>query len=214
MKVQKVAIGIAFALILTTGVLHGMWTNRWSGTTKESELRAPLAQLDQPLAGWVPGKMIELNPQDLPADTNTESRAFSHPAAKGQLVASLTAGKPGVVAAHTPDVCYLGSGYQLQGSVGKKSFPGSDGTKIEMYQADFVKTSASNREAVRVLWTWHDGKQWRAPDYPRLTFFRTPIVYKLYIVQPVTEGMALTETESYRNFVTALATELGQQLTK
>jgi hypothetical protein len=207
-------IGVV-ALLVAGGVVHGMWTHRWDDTMGENAGVDLLAKLDGPLGDWQPGPASAVDARDIPKGAWASARPFVNQKANKRAVASVTAGVPGVVAAHTPDVCFLGSGYKLKNPPSKQTLPMPGGGSAEFYVADFEKTSASGTEAVRCRWTWTADGTWHAPDYPRLFFAKSqvkmPVLYKLYVVHPIGDE-DLTKNDPYRTLAADLAASLGRHL--
>jgi hypothetical protein len=77
---------------------------------------------------------------------------------------------------------------------------------------DFTKTTATSAESLRVRWSWTAGGDWEAPDFPRWALARAPILYKLYLVYPLTEEEDLTHEGAYRKFAAELLPALSRQL--
>ena len=206
----------AVGLLVAGGVVHGMWTHRWSdGGAREAGVDL-LGKVDAPLGDWQPGPAIPVGERDIPKGTMATARHFVHEKAGKRAVASLTSGVPGVVAAHTPDVCFLGSGYKLKGPPSKQTLPLAAGGNVTFYVADFEKTTATKSETVRCRWAWTADGTWHAPDYPRLFFAKSqvslPVLYKLYVVHPLGDD-DLTKNDPYRTLAADLAAALGRQLT-
>jgi hypothetical protein len=202
------AIG-AIALLLVGGVVHGMWTHRWSAPVAQSGVDM-LANVG-PIGDWHPGAPVPVAEREIPKGTLVSCRAFTHDNSNLRAVVSLTRGVPGVVAAHTPDVCFLGSGYRLKGPPSKQTLPTSGGGNVSFYVADFEKTTSTGTEAVRCRWTWTADGAWQAPDYPRLFFAKSqvnlPVLYKLYVVHPIGDE-ELTKNDPYRTFAADLTAAL------
>src|SRR5262245_36343750 len=165
----------AVAIVAIGGVVHGMWTHRWAGDAARDAGVDLLARVDAPIGDWQPGPAVAVNERDIPKGTRATSRQFVHEKANKRAVASVTVGVPGVVAAHTPDVCFLGSGYKLKNPPSKQTLPLPGGGSVKFYVADFEKTTATGTEAVRCRWAWTADGSWHAPDYPRLYFARSQI---------------------------------------
>ena len=206
----------AVLLFALGGAVHGMFTHRWSETALETAGDDLLSKVAEPVGEWKPGQFFPINANDVPKKTETVSRQFAHEKTGRTLVVSLTSGVPGIVAAHTPDVCYLGSGYKLKSAVTRDSVPLPGGGAAAFYVADFQKTTATGAETVRVRWAWSAGGTWDAPDYPRLFYarrqLRLPVLYKLYVVNTVDET-DLTKADPYRTFAGALAAHLAKEMT-
>jgi hypothetical protein len=207
----------AIGLLVLGGAVHGMWTHRWSSTSTEQARVDMLAHVDAPVGDWLPGDAIPVADREIPKGTTVACRQFTNEKANKRAVVSITSGVPGVVAAHTPDVCFLGSGYKLKGPPSKQSLPLAGGGSITYYVADFEKSTAAGTDTVRCRWAWTADGTWHAPDYPRLFFARSqvnlPVLYKLYIVHPIGDE-DLTKNDPYRTFAAELAGALGRQLAR
>jgi hypothetical protein len=204
----------AVVLLAAGGVVHGMWTHRWSRTAAQDAGVDLLASVQQPVGDWVPGPDLPVPEREVPKGTKVAARQFTSGKTGKRLVVSVTSGVPGVVAAHTPDVCFLGSGYKLKNPPSRQTLPVAGGS-VSFYVADFEKTTATGTEAVRCRWAWTADGTWHAPDYPRLFFARSqvrlPVLYKLYVVHPLGDE-DLTKSDPYRTFAADLAAALGRPL--
>src|SRR5262245_9527798 len=207
----------AATLLVAGGVVHGMWTHRWSGAAAADAGIDLLANVEGPVGEWRPGPAAPVGEREIPKGTRATSRQFIHETGKKRAVVSVTCGVPGVVAAHTPDVCFLGSGYKLKNPPSKQTLPVAGDASVTFYVADFERTTASGTEAVRCRWAWTADGTWHAPDYPRLFFARSPaslpVLYKLYVV-PAIGDEDLTKSDPYRNFAADLAVALGRPFAK
>ncbi|MCE9529765.1 MAG: EpsI family protein [Planctomycetes bacterium] len=211
MKFRTLHLLIAAIVLTLSGIVHGMWTNRWA-PTDVNEGKNLLEGLGAELGDWKTGDFLKINPAELPANTRCDSRRFMPSKTGKPITVSITSGSPGAVAVHTPDVCYLGAGWKLRGAVSKQSTPLPDGKSASFWVADFTKTNATGSESIRIRWAWTADGNWQAPDYPRWIFARAPILYKLYIVQQLNDD-DLTREDPYRKFVADLVPVLSKQLT-
>ena len=207
----------AVLLVAAGGAVHGMWTHRWSSAAGGDVGVDLLDQVGEPVGGWRPGPAVPVGERDIPRGTRATSRQFTQDVGGRRAVVSVTYGVPGIVAAHTPDVCFLGSGYKLKGPPSKQALPMPGGETVTFYVADFEKTTALGSEAVRCRWAWTADGTWHAPDYPRLFFARSqaslPVLYKLYVVHPIGDE-DLTKSDPYRTFAADLAVALGRRHAK
>lgn len=205
----------AVTVLVIGGVVHGMWTHRWSGDAARDVGLDLLAKADEPLGEWTPGPAALVDEKNTPKGAKATARTYVHEKGSKRAVVSVTSGVPGVVAAHTPDVCFLGSGYKLKNPPSKQTLPLAGGGSVTFYVADFEKTTAAGTEAVRCRWAWTADGTWHAPDYPRLFFAKSqvslPILYKLYVVHPLGDD-DLTKNDPYRTLAADLAGGLGRQL--
>ena len=132
-------------------------------------------------------------PTDMPTNerSTATSRSYSSPSTGRTAVVTFISGIPGSVSAHTPDVCYPGSGYKTLHATRKETAELPGGRSAEMYVADFEKRTATKQVRARVRWTWGVDATWIAPDYPRWQFAtqlaRVPVLFKVYIATPLPE---------------------------
>lgn len=211
MKLRLHHLVLTAVFLAVSGFVHGTWSNRWS-KAEQVEGKDLLMRIDSEIGDWRSGEFLQINPADIPAGTKCVSRRFDPMKDGNPIVVSVTSGGPGAVAVHTPDVCYLGAGYQLRGGVSRQTIPLADGGSASFWVADFVKSKASGDEMIRVRWGWTSDGNWQAPDYPRWVFARAPLLYKLYMVHSLSDDEDLTKNDPYRKFVADLVPALSRQL--
>lgn len=179
---KKFGLAGMVALVLLGAVAHGMWTHRFASGDGSAGGEAVLDRL-KPAGGWVPGETVPVDPQQIAERTTTACRRFDNPKSGRSLTVSLTSGLPSIVAVHTPDVCYAGSGFTPRGPVRVEEIKLPNGKAMKCYVADFDKPASAGRESVRVRWAWADGPEgYDAPDSPRWKFARSAVLYKAYVV--------------------------------
>ncbi len=210
MRLQPKYIFLTLLMLGLSGVVHGMLTHRWAPASAQETGIDLLSGLNKPISGFMPGSMLPVDPKDMPPKTKTVSRQFLPQGAGRACVAAVTSGVPAEVAIHTPDVCYLGTGYRVKTPTSKQTILLPNGSQASFYVADFEKQSPTGVERIRVRWAWSANGAWEAPDFPRWYFGRSPLLYKLYVVHPLEEEEDLTKNDPYRTFVGGLAQELGQ----
>ncbi len=211
MKIRTVHLLVALVLLTLSGIVHGKWTNRWAQGA-EVEGKKLLEGLDAPVGDWQPGEFTKIEAAEMAPKTQCQARRFN-PLKSGKWVqVSVTTGGAEAVAVHTPDVCYLGAGWRIRGAKTKEVINSADGSEIAFWMADFVKTSSTGNEAIRVRWAWSSEGKWEAPNFPVWWFHGAPILYKVYMVHPLTEEEDLTRDDPYRKFAADLITALNSQI--
>jgi hypothetical protein len=50
--------------------------------------------------------------------------------------------------------------------------------------ADFAKPGGQS-EPLRIYWAWSDGGTWAASGSPRTSYLRSRVLYKMYLVRPI-----------------------------
>lgn len=203
------AVSAAFILVISSGVVNGVWTARWhtSAALQTAVSRVP----DVPLVfGDWQGQPLEVDTQAL-AKAGAQSywmRRY-HNTRTGAVVSSiLMCGRSGPMAVHTPDVCYSGAGYRLESQPQRVTLtvPGL-ADSAQLWTGRFRKDNIAAEGGLRLWWSWSAAGDWQAPDNPRFTFRGQRPLYKLYVIEEVAEA-GLPEQEAgtafFQDFLPAL----------
>jgi hypothetical protein len=176
----------AAAILLATGIAHGLRTDRWG---EDQALTDAVRRLQD-----VPTRVGEWTSVDTPLDerqiraaqiSGHVARRFTHEPTGRSVVMLLLVGRPGAIGAHSPDVCYTGSGFRLSSE--RKVRPLGPGAGPEFAHA-IASKSEPRPEHLSLWWAWStDGGSWACPSSPRGYYWRSPVLYKLYLVRPVGE---------------------------
>jgi hypothetical protein len=171
---------LAVLAVLITGVVHGLWTDRW--TMSEAATTTRLEQLPLTLGDWK-GHDMELDKRFLGPVTGCLYRRYVNQRSGVSVSLTLVSGRPGPVAIHTPDVCYVASGFQT--ALTEKFIPPLDPAvpAAEFMMAQFVKNKSAEQTNLRVFWSWNAGGRWVVSDTPRFAFAPHPVLYKLHLVR-------------------------------
>jgi hypothetical protein len=210
-----VALG---ALIVAGAIVNGAATQRWSTFETDRQKTADLHAFEVHFQDW----RAEEVPTDMPTNerSTATSKRYASPSTGRSAVVTFISGIPGSVSAHTPDICYPGSGYKTLRSPRKESAEMAGGKSAEMYVADFEKKTATRHDRARVRWTWASAGGWIAPDYPRWQFatqlMNVPVLYKVYLVTSLPdEGDERPEDDATtRNFVATTLAQYGAAIGK
>jgi hypothetical protein len=177
------------ALIAGAALVHGAVTQRWSVFAPDPAQTDRLHALEIRFQDWQPAVV----PTEMPTNERSTATARSYQSVStGQTgVVTIISGIPGSVSTHTPDVCYVGSGYRILRGPNKETITLPGGGAAIVYTADFEKRTATRSDRVRVRWAWSTDGTWIAPDNPRWQFARqlnsVPVLYKLYVATPLPE---------------------------
>jgi hypothetical protein len=177
---------LALALILGTGVVHGMRTGRWQANPAIAEAVERLGTLPDRIGDWQ-GEDVPLAGREPPGVAAHACRRFTHTRTGDAVTVFLVCGRPGPVAIHTPDVCYGASGYTV-GTPTKYAPPASDEQgPAEFWTVDMARTTSADRSRLRIFWAWHGGHDgWQAADKPRVHFASEPVLFKIYLLRDLT----------------------------
>jgi Protein of unknown function (DUF3485) len=201
-------------LLVTLGLAHGRLTNRWATSP---ELAAAVERLQR-----VPLTVGEWQGQDEELDARQVRigeldgyvlRRYENAATGASVSVLLVCGRPGPIAAHSPEVCYRGLGYQMAGAVGpyKVEADGLPGA-AEFQTARFVKDEAGGSRSLRIVWSWNGDGKWRAPGNPRFAYAGRPCLYKFYVVRGMASAEEKPEEDPSREFLKQFLVELDRAL--
>jgi len=173
----------ALAILLGTGLVHGLWTGRWQ---KSAVLEAAAGRLDglpTEFGDWQ-SEPAEESVEDLP-QSGAEKwwvRRFTSRRTQQTVLVILLCGRTSAMVAHRPENCYSGAGYELVGAPGNYVVRSSDGKSLgDFWTGKFVKEESVGSVQLRIFWSWLAGGDWQAPAAPRWTFAGQPYLYKLYV---------------------------------
>jgi hypothetical protein len=208
---QKSAFFTAVAVLIGTGVVHGLWTDRWTVSTKPEACAAKLSCLPMSIGDWN-GRSLEVDPLELDKGgiVNYIARDYVNSRTKNQVQMILTCGRPGSICAHTPDVCFEGAGYRMSNSPDK--FSPTSSPSDSFWLVNFVKDGTEGRGSIRVFWSWNAVGHWQAADYPRLAFARHPALFKLYVSRRLSGRKENNDRDPCLDFLNILLPELKKCL--
>src|SRR4051794_39829223 len=111
---RPAAILTAFALLLATGVAHGLRTERWSPSPALQEAVARVPHVPRAFGDWQ-GEDVEGDAESF-GQTGARGwgvRNYVNRRDGSRVQAILMCGRPGRMSVHTPEVCYRGAGYEM-----------------------------------------------------------------------------------------------------
>jgi hypothetical protein len=174
-------------------------------------VQAKLDALPLNFDGWV-GQNADATPELQRTMAIAEAKAYLSRTYKDQktgdsVAVMLLYGEPGAMGAHTPSVCYRGSGYRECSRETLSQF-GNDAT---LWFGGFEGEKSAS-DTIAVYWGWGVAGQWFASENPRITFADHALIYKLY-VQRSTGGLRMVEEDPLlRNFVNSFLEQFQQNL--
>jgi hypothetical protein len=139
------------------------------------------------------------------------SRAYVNRRTGMEVSVVVLCGRPGPIALHSPEVCYAGSGFSLNGETEICSVKSDDGSTAELYKGQFVKPGAAP-DALNVFWAWKAKGTWAATPNPRLAFVRSTVLYKLYAIRRIVRPGEILSQEPCLDFLREFLPELEKQL--
>jgi len=171
---------IAIALVISGGVLHGQWSNRWGVKQDIVALGNKLRTIPMEIGDWSCQEEGQLD-EDAEALLEVKetkgyiSRTYSHRSTGESVNVFVIFGPKGPVAVHTPEVCYSARAVH-QTSAREAVGIDLDGASGELWKLAF-ETNTFDKRRMSVYYGWSDGGAWTAAKSPR--FWRTDYLYKI-----------------------------------
>src|ERR1700722_2298362 len=176
----------ACVLIVGTGIVHGLWTDRWG---RSQELEMAVARLNRNMPGDLGPRKAEGAELDAGALRAAGAighwpRRYKHTRTGETLDVIVLCGRSGQISVHRPEHCYRSAGFEMLSAAAlyrpKALAP------AEFWTALFRKQEADGPIQDRIFWAWFAESTWVAPSGdPRAAFARYRALYKLYVIRAV-----------------------------
>jgi hypothetical protein len=200
----------AAAILVATGVAHGLRTERWGSATELTEAARRLENVPLRCGEWA-GKPVEIDDRQLRIAQVAGHFAcrYTHKPTGRDVTVLLVSGRPGAIGAHSPDVCYHGAGFRL--SPDRKTGPLKGFSRPVEFSHAFASKGEPQPSRLSLWWAWSaDGASWEVPTSPRARFWRSPNLYKIYFIRQV--GNSTTPDEFTRSLLEELLPKIAQAL--
>lgn len=192
---------VGLVLIVLTSILQGRWTQRWEDTTSEelATLAATYDKIPMSVGDWEGQRNQEENNRrelEMAGAKGHLSANFTNPSTGQMVSVYMICGVSRDVSVHTPEACYPGAGFLMEGKTQKYPLRLGD-TEIEFTTAVFTKSTPAGTQRLRLFWAWNAGRSWESPDWPRLRFGGRQALNKLYLIstapldEPIHESPSL-----------------------
>jgi uncharacterized protein DUF3485 len=203
---RRLILVISGSLVMVAaGVVHGVWTDRWDDKEDLVAAAAQLPSIPMELGEWH-GSAVEMKKEDAIGLAGLLARSYVHRSTGRSVTLLIGCGRAGPVSIHTPEICYAGSGYEVERP---RMIPVPDG---EFWTARLLKQKADERTQLRIFWAWSAHGKWQAPENPRLAFAGQPLLYKLYIQRELVSADDPLEGDPCVEFMRTLLPELERTL--
>jgi exosortase len=200
----------AMLLIVGAGLVHGAWTNRWRPSPALAALGARFESIPMVIGDWN-GTAFELPAEDraMAGAVACLGRRYSSPSRGVSVSVFLFSGLPGIISAHTPDVCYPGAGYTLDSSSVFERRDGQDKHRAQ-FRTALATRGGTNPSVLRIFWGWHASEGWLAPDEPRWEFADARALCKLYVVRETAGAVVDPGADPCNDFLRVFLPELDR----
>jgi Protein of unknown function (DUF3485) len=208
---------IGFVVLLTctlgTGWLQGSLTNRWGTPRGANRAADSLPQVSLSGAGnWRVRHETPLSDDALkilqcPAHIG---RVYEHQQTGDLVTLMVIIGPPGPVSVHTPDICYVGRDYAVDGDRRKVSIKNAESADHTFW--DLPLKNNVDGVPLRVLYGWSTGTQWEAATYPRIGYGGFSHLYKLQMSVITSPASKATGFDPAENFLESFLPQLQPYL--
>jgi hypothetical protein len=189
---RRLCLPAALAVIVVSGLAHGLAVDRWGASADRRLAAARLAAIPSVIGAWT-GESLSLPDRQVAASGIDAYvlRRYVHQHRGEQVTVLVVSGKAGPVALHTPDVCWEAQGYRQTDAAEVQELPGADGAPPdELRVGTFTKAGLALADQMRIAWAWTADGRWQVPESPRMVFRNEGALYKLYVMRaaPRVEG--------------------------
>jgi hypothetical protein len=200
----------ACVVLIASGVVHGVWTDRWSEQADLAEAAALLERLPNTIGAWH-GSPVEMEQDPNSPLAGMIARRFVHATSGKAVTILLACGRAGAVCTHTPEVCYAGSGYEVE-KPKRFALSAQGASTPEFWTARFVKERAAGKSHLRIFWSWHAADSWQIAEHPRVRFAGEKVLHKLYVLRELTQPDEPLEGDACIEFMNDLLPALNRDV--
>jgi hypothetical protein len=204
---------VCCALVLFSGLVYGLWTDRWYSSILLEEAAARVMQVPTDVGDWHGENQAADERAFAQAGAQTYwVRRYQNSKTGATVTVILMCGRGGRMSVHTPDVCYQSSGVEMLGEAKKISVPIAGASAAEFKSGTFSTEKSPGASQLRLYWAWSSDGVWQAPYYPRFTFQGRPFLFKLYVLREFVPGTEAVEADPGVTFLQQLLPQLNKTL--
>jgi len=208
---------VTLAVIAAGAYYQGIITERWIPQNSEmlEEFTKSLANVPPAISDWegvdetIPDEEFKLT-----NCTGYVSRRYTNKSTGAEVSVYLVAGTARHITIHSPDWCYQGAGFKMEGA--KRPYSVDCGPQMELdptfSTATFVKATPEGMQRLRILWSYSDDGHWEGPDKHKYHFAGKPALYKVYLIASVTGEDLSVESSQAAEFAASFMPVLNETL--
>ena len=210
----RIVLTISAGLVLVaSGVVHGIRTDRWTKNPAEvAEAAGRLATVPLTVGAWDGSDWDMKDDSARLGLAGVLARRYTNRETGKVISIYLACGRPGPVSIHTPDVCYPADGYHEVEPPRRISLAADDRSAAEFWTARYKRQRPDAQSDLRIFWAWHTSAGWQVADNPRTAFFRESVLHKLYVIRELASAKEPAEQDVCAEFVRELLPVLQEQL--
>jgi hypothetical protein len=186
-------------------------SDRFAGSNFSAEQRAELLNsIPKKIGDWQGEDMeIDEKVRQTAGAVGAVSRVYRNSRTGDKVDLWLIVGHGRVISAHTPNICYRASGFEMrapENSLYPMVFPGQ--REAPFLTNTFFKEDITGRSMIRVFWSWYNTENednkgqvvWEAPQNARWYFGNTRALYKMYFTSQMKDPLETADDSACRRF--------------
>ena len=172
------------ALVIASGYVHGVLTDRWGASGDVEQAALKLEKIPPAFGDW------HSKPLEIPASQLEAAEAVGHFArvyrnheTHAELQVMIVCGPHGPIAVHPPTICFTGAGY-VQSEPETRQTIETDQIEGTFFETIFTKKLPEGYQVpLKTYWAWSEHGRCEAPDNPRVRFANSKHLYKIYVTR-------------------------------
>jgi EpsI family protein len=207
-------LGAAVILLVGTGYVQGVWSERWGTFPELKVFSEQLAAVPREIGEWkgtdaeaTDAKILEM------AGAEGELRRTYRNENGEEVYISIICGRLQDITYHTPERCYPAAGFDIQNAPQREVIELPGGGDAQFMAANFTKSEPSGTHTERGYWTFTGDGNWTAPDNTKFAFAKhQSALYKLYVFAHVSTEKKSTDRDFCREFIEVFIPTLNEAL--
>ena len=180
------------AITIVSGLVQGSLSGRWGPSVDLVAAGQQLRSLPREFGPWQLQTEREMEP-DVVEALQCTGHVYGRYANSqtGQTVdMALIVGPPGPTSVHVAEICFSSQDYQQQGQRQRVRVQATDGSRTGEFWSLTFRSNDVDGFPLSVWYGWSDGRQWQAPENPRVSHSSTKVLYKIQVAGNVREALS------------------------
>jgi hypothetical protein len=187
-------------------------SDRFAGTNVSAEQRAELLKsIPRKIGDWQGEDMeIDETVRETAGAVGAVSRVYRNSRTGDKVDLWLIVGHGRVISAHTPNICYRASGFEMRAPENSLYPMQVDGEREAPFWTNtfFKEDILTKRSMIRVFWSWYNTEEeahkgqvvWEAPPNARWYFGNTRALYKMYFTSQMKDPLETADESACLRF--------------
>jgi hypothetical protein len=187
-------------------------SDRFSGSNVSAEQRAELLKkIPKKIGDWQGEDMeIDETVRKTAGAVGAVSRVYRNSRTGEKVDLWLIVGHGRVISAHTPNICYRASGFEMRAPENSLYPMQVDGEREAPFWTNtfFKEDILTKRSMIRVFWSWYNTEDedhkgevvWEAPPNARYYFGNTRALYKMYFTSQMKDPLETADESACLRF--------------